>query len=73
MDFFPFMLILQENRNKIHQAVKINSDALSCAIEKLQKVIKLNCKIHKGQQVIPGHGRNSNRCFVSQSSTTLKS
>lgn len=35
--FFPFMLILQEGRNKIHQAVKINSDALSCAIQRLQK------------------------------------
>lgn len=56
------MLILQENRNKIHQAVKIDTDALSCVREKLQKFIKLNCKIHKGEQVISGHGRNSNHC-----------
>lgn len=63
-DFFPpFMLIWQENRNKIHQAVKINSDALSCVTEKLQKVIELNCKVDEGQRVIPGHGRSSNHCL----------
>lgn len=60
--FSPFLLILQESRNKIHQAVTINSDALSCITGKLQKFIKLNCKIHKGQQVTSGYGRNSNRC-----------
>lgn len=70
--FFPFVLILQENRNKIHQAVKINSDALSCVIEKLQKFIKLNSKIHKGVQVT-SEGGTQPAASVSQSNPTLQS
>lgn len=57
------MLILQEGRNKNHQAVKINGDALLCVVQKVQKFIKLSCNVCDRQQVISDHRRNSNLCL----------